>query len=101
MAWRFVRQPNGLLSVFSDIVDNFTHCNLTRENAIEVAMHEHGMGEREAEEKVERGLKDEIPWKSGVYGDGTARWRDCLKTVELIHGKAARDEIEAEILEPS
>lgn len=28
MAWRIVRQPNGKLARFSDIVDNFTHTNI-------------------------------------------------------------------------
>jgi hypothetical protein len=53
------------------------------------------MGLREAEEKVERGLKDEIPWKSGVYGDGTARWKDSLEMIEMVHGKAERRKVEA------
>ena len=29
MAWRLVKQPNGLFGVFSEIVDNFTQINLS------------------------------------------------------------------------
>jgi hypothetical protein len=98
MPSRFVLQPNGLLGRFSTIVDNFTHCNLTKEEAIEIARLD--MGKQEAEEKVERGLKDEIPWKVGVYGDGTARWRDSLEDIEIRHGKKEREKIEKELSAP-
>ena len=33
MAWRFVRQPNGLLARHSDVVDHFTHINMSVEDA--------------------------------------------------------------------
>jgi hypothetical protein len=38
MAWRIVKQPNGLYARFSDIVDNFTHYNMDRNEAIETYM---------------------------------------------------------------
>jgi hypothetical protein len=91
MASRFVLQPNGQLARFSDIVDHFTHINMTREEAIEVARVD---GVQDAEAKVERGVKDEIPWKHNVYGDGTARWKDALETIETVHGKAEREKYE-------
>jgi len=34
MAWRIVKQPNGLLAKFSDIVDTFTNLNMTEEEAL-------------------------------------------------------------------
>lgn len=95
MPSRFVLQPNGLLARFSTIVDNFTYANLTKEQAIKVARED--MGRAAAEAKVERGLKDELPWQNGVYGDGTARWNEACRIVKLIHGEKALKEILMEI----
>jgi hypothetical protein len=81
--------------MFSSVVDDFTHINLTEAEAIEIAREY--MGLLDACQKVERGLKDEIPWKHGVYGDGTARWKDALRVLEAVHGKAAVDKVLAEI----
>lgn len=94
MAWRFVRQPNGKLARFSDVVDHFTHYNYSRDEAVELARE--SMGREDAEQKVESGLRDEVPWKHGVYGDGSARWLDCLQTIESVHGKEERAKVEAE-----
>lgn len=35
MAWRLIRQPNGKLARFSEIVDDFTHTNMTDKEARE------------------------------------------------------------------
>ncbi len=85
MGWRIVKQPNGKLARFSDIVDNFTHINMTKEEALEVC-REH-LGRRDAEEKVQRGIEDHKPWQDGVPGSGLERWNDCIKTIQTIHGK--------------
>lgn len=85
MAWRFVRQPNGLLAVFSEVVDTFTILGMTEADAEEYAREK--MGRDDAREKVGRGLDDAI---DGVRdGDGLTRWRDALHTILLIHGTAA------------
>jgi hypothetical protein len=80
MPSRFVLQPNGRLARFSTVVDHFTHYNLTKDEAIELA-REH-MGRQEAEDKVERGLKDEVYWHPGTHGDGTWRWKHDIAQVE-------------------
>jgi hypothetical protein len=98
MPSRFVLQPNGLLARFSTIVDHFTHYNLTKEEAIEVARED--MGRKDAEEKVERGLKDEIYWHDGTYGDGTWRWKHDIASVEAVHGKEEREKTEALLSAP-
>jgi len=85
MAWRIVRQPNGLLACFSDIVDNFTHMEMTQEEAIEVCL-EH-MGRDSAAAKVQRGIDDEPPWGQDFEpADGLRRWRDSVSTVCAVHG---------------
>lgn len=91
MGWRIVLQPNGKLARFSDIVDDFTHMDMTAEEATEVC-REH-MGRREAKEKVRAGLKDHKPWTVGVKGSGLDRWKDCLETIRSVHGKKRADEV--------
>jgi len=88
MAWRFVRQPNGKLARYSDVVENFTHFNLSREEAVRVALAEN-CGAKEAEIKVRAGEEDHKPWRVNVPGDGTERWRDCLESIREITGPAA------------
>jgi hypothetical protein len=95
MGWRIVKQPNGLLARFSDIVDDFTHYDLGEEEAIEIC-REH-MGRIEAVDKVRRGMEDEeCPPFINASGknDGLDRYRDCLKTIKNVHGpeKAAERE---------
>ena len=87
MAWRFVLQPNGLLARFSDIVDSFTHLHMTPEEARELATE--AVGKEVAEDKVRRALQDEIPWRRGALGDGTARWKHAIEQLERAHGKRA------------
>lgn len=95
MGWFFLKQPNGKLARFSDVVDDFTHHDLTEAEALSYCSS--SMGSIQAAEKVRRALDDEDRWKPGVKHetvDGLGRWRDALKTVEAIHGKATREERE-------
>ena len=96
MAWRIVKQPNGLLARFSDIVDNFTHMEMTPEEALDVCME--NMGRSSALEKVQRGI-DDVPLRSMADepNDGLRRWRDSVSTVCMIHGLRGFDEWPAEV----
>lgn len=95
MAWRFVKQPNGKLAVFSDIVDHFTVYNMTEKMAVAYARL--AMGREDALTKVRAGIEDHKPWTVGVRGSGLERWTASLKTIEICHGKAEREKIEKEI----
>ena len=90
MAWRFVKQPNGLLARFSDVVDHFTHWNMTEPQALSFCASE-GFGEVGAAEKVSGGVEDWEPWKHRVKGSGHSRWDDALETIEGVHGKIEAD----------
>lgn len=96
MAWRIVKQPNGKLARFSDIVDNFTHMDMTFNEAVEVCeMH---MGKSDAREKVMRGVDDD-PIDPGVpraATDKLERWRASIETIRLIHGGAEARKRESE-----
>lgn len=98
MAWRFVKQPNGLLARFSDIVDDFTHIGLTLEDAIELCIDEHGMTAEQAEQKVWAGLEDHRPWTKGVVGNGRERWLAALSSIRAVHGDDKVLEVERQVL---
>ena len=85
MAWRIVKQPNGLLARFSDIVDDFTHMDMTEAEALEVCREYLGIAE--AEKKVLAGVQDWKPWTMGVLGSGLDRWNDSIDRIETMHGK--------------
>lgn len=86
MAWRIVRQPNGKYARFADPVDNFTHFDMTHEEAVEYCQDEIGL--KAGETKVLRA--DEEP----------NRWKDSLETIEAIHGIEERVKVETLILAP-
>jgi hypothetical protein len=73
-----VRQPNGLLAVFSTIVDAFTIFDMTEEEAVEEMREK--MGREDALAKVKRGVEDQ-PLTGGPPGSGLDRWNSCLKTM--------------------
>jgi hypothetical protein len=97
MAWCFVRQPNGLLARWSDVVDDFTHSNLSAQDALEVCKAEHGMAEDAAERKVQGGIEDWKPWTDRVQGSGLDRWQDSLESIRRVHGDARAQEVVREI----
>ena len=83
MAWRIVKQPNGLFARWSDIVDNFTDANASEQEALELCSEK--MSAEEAHKKVQ-GAVDDLN-SGGIKGSGLDRWNDCLKTIKLIHGE--------------
>jgi len=91
MAWRIVKQPNGLFARFSDVVDNFTHLDMTRKEAFEVCREYCGV--TDAERKVKAGVEDWPPYREGVHGNGSARWNDSLNRIRNVHGEEAVQEI--------
>lgn len=72
MAWRIVVQPNGKYARWSDIVDDFTHMEMTREEALAECRQHVGMGELESERKVANAERE--PW----------RWADELQTLREL-----------------
>ena len=86
MAWRFVKQPNGLLARFSEIVDDFTHYDLKPVEAEQLCI-ELQMLQDDAKNKVDLGLKDDITWPVDQRrNDGLDRWRDALRVILAVHG---------------
>jgi hypothetical protein len=83
MAWRIVKQPNGLFARWSDIVDNFTDANASEEQALELCSEK--MGKEEARTKVQCAIDDLN--EARQKGSGLDRWNDCLNTIKIIHGE--------------
>lgn len=82
-----MRQPNGLLGRFSDIVDDFTHINMTHDEAIDVCLED--LGRHEAAEKVRRGEDDDPIWgNEKPCPEKLMRWKDSLSTIRSIHGES-------------
>ena len=73
MAWRIVKQPNGLLARFSEVVDNFTHANLTVAEAMELCVED--MSVAAATQKVQRGI------------DSDSRWTEAIGIIRRVHGE--------------
>jgi len=73
VAWRIVQQPNGLFARFSEVVDDFTHYDMTKEAAIECCREY--LGRSDAEEKVQRGIDA-----------GIVRFDEAISIVRMVHG---------------
>lgn len=80
MAWRIVVQPNGYLARFSDIVDMFTHYDMTESDAYDVCLDD--LGRNDAKDKVSRGVSA-----------GLQRFYDEIERIRLVHGDAKADEV--------
>lgn len=93
VAWRIVKQPNGLLARFSDIVDNFTELNMTEPEAVELCSKVYDLSMPDAMRKVLAGVEDWKPWTIGERGDGLSRWRDSLEKIQTVHGDEASQKV--------
>jgi hypothetical protein len=60
---------------FTDVVDNFTDVGMTRDQAASMCVVQLGMTVADAVKKVNAADAD------------LARFRECLDTIELIHGR--------------
>jgi hypothetical protein len=74
MAWRIIRQPNGLFARFSEVVDDVTHYAMTAEQAV-WCCESHGLSRLDARAKVRRGL------------DEPSRYRAALRSIRFRHGR--------------
>ena len=94
MGWRIVRQPNGGLARFSDIVDHFTCYDMSVAEAVEECLME-GCSKEGAAAKVRAGVRDEARTRQGVEPGPNLRWRSSLRQILVIHGPGAVAECEA------
>lgn len=74
MGTRIVTQPNGLFARFSEMVDHFTHTNMTHAEAVQCCVDE-GCSTLEANAKVARGASN------------PGRWEEAVSIIKAAHGK--------------
>ncbi len=72
MGWRLVRQPNGKLARFSDVVDDFTHFDMSDLSAY--AFCRDGAGVDAANSKLD------------AANANPTRFDECINIVADIHG---------------
>ena len=87
----WMKQPNGRYARWSSVVDDFTHFNYTRNEALEECRHE--LGAMEATAKMERADRDEARKRTKV--DGLNRWREALETMRALGKTKEADKAEA------
>ena len=92
MGWRMVKQPNGAYARWSDVVDAFTHLNLSRRQALEVCRE--SLGSLEAEQKVKRADID--AGEADQPGPPLSRWKECLESMRALGKKKEAAEAEKE-----
>jgi hypothetical protein len=92
MAWRIVKQPNGLYARFSDVVSYFTDLDMTRAEALQLCV---AAGCVDPRAKLEA-ADNEID-RQGSANAPLWRWRESLKIIENVHGAAAVAEFLAEV----
>jgi hypothetical protein len=83
MPSRFVNQPDGRLAVFSSVCDDFTHYDLSDEEALEYGTEQ--WGRLTAQQKIEAARADRLEHGAGP-GDGLGRWREALTAIAAQHG---------------
>lgn len=64
---RLVKQPNGLYARFSTVVDDFTHVNMNREEAVESV--------------------DGYGFKLAAADMEPDRWQEALHDIRIVHGE--------------
>jgi hypothetical protein len=87
MAWRIVKQPNGLYARFSDPVDHFTEYDMQRDEALWTCRNEYGCSVEEALKKVENADNDRT--QDGKIG----RFQACVETIRIIHGEKEAEKV--------
>ena len=94
MAFFIVRQPNGKLAAFSEVVDNFTAYDMSIEEAEAYCRDERGMDPQDAAQKVRQGVSDvsrhnmllPADTPSGEMNKWLGRWHECLGIILRVHG---------------
>jgi hypothetical protein len=74
MGTRIITQPDGLFARFSEIVDHFTHTDMTHAEAVQCCVDE-GLSNPEAIAKVARGSAN------------PGRWNEAVAIIEAAHGE--------------
>lgn len=86
MGNRAVKQPNGLYARFSEVVDDFTHANFSREELGSLYRDEGGV--EFANSKLQRA-------ENAVH-----RFDEAIGIIKCVHGKELAEQRRKELSEP-
>lgn len=91
MAWMIVKQPNGLYARFLDAVKNFTHLDMSEEEALNYCLD--FSGQQFGREEFVAGVNDLGRYSRKPIGDadGLGRWKKAISTVTAVHGQETAD----------
>lgn len=86
---QIIKQPNGKYCIFSGIVDNITHYDLTREEIIEVKLEQ---AREEIIYNVDR-ILSKIEKNEQPYHQFTMSFDDMIEQIKVVHGEEESIEI--------
>ena len=90
MGQMYVKQPNGKLGIFSEVVDDFIEVNFTEEEAL--IRCKETMSPLVAARKVNAAIENLDPFTK-IKGKELGRWNYCLDIITSQHGKKHAAEI--------
>lgn len=89
MGKQIVKQPNGKYCIFSTVVDNLTHTNLTANEIIKEYQNQYGIFGKEKAEKIINQLENnEKPYFQFNYSI-----EEILEIIKLNHGNDTAEKI--------
>tara|TARA_R110002050_G_scaffold43205_1_gene103737 strand:- start:2021 stop:2425 length:405 start_codon:yes stop_codon:yes gene_type:complete len=87
---QIIKQPNGKFIIFSSIVDNVTHYDMTAEDIVE-------LWKEDNREKSIRMKIDKINRGENPYHIFKLSYEDVFSKIESVHGKEVSEDVKAEI----
>jgi len=100
MGWFFAKQPNGKLARFSDIVDNFTHYDMSEDEALAYCLDD--MGRKQAKEDYKiPALVEAAPVQESLPVVPFLNPREAMVAAGLIKETVAPAKEEAAALAPA
>lgn len=89
MGRQIIKQPNGKYCIFSSIVDNVTHYDMTEDEIVEEWVNEY---REQIVEKV-KSIISKLENGEKPYNNFTKSYHDMLSLIKEIHGAKASKEI--------
>lgn len=87
-----VKQPDGKYAMFSTIVDDFTHADMTEDQAVLAVFESMGEDDRENlvhADMIDRAKRDAPAWEYDHKAPhGQRRWMGAIAAIQRVHGEA-------------
>jgi len=91
MGKQIIKQPNGKYCIFSSIVDNVTHYDMSADDIIEEWVND---AKNDIIEKV-KGIVSKLENNEKPYLQSTHSYEDVLKLIKEIHGKKESNKVKS------